>query len=121
MEKKQTLTTNQVHEFMHYVDKIASYRSARDNFHAIYEAIVEYINKNYGLVTYKEQQMITKLEKRVNENTNGVDPEFDKNMVLSQLAGVDTYDDGYQSILKVMDEEKEPVAYVNAEGLKHFL
>jgi hypothetical protein len=39
--------------------------------------------------------MITKLEKRVNENTNGVDPEFDKNMVLSQLAGVDTYDDSY--------------------------
>jgi cytoplasmic iron level regulating protein YaaA (DUF328/UPF0246 family) len=53
IEKKQQLTTNQIHEFMHYVDNIS--KGSKDNFHAVYEAIVEYINKNYGLVTYKEQ------------------------------------------------------------------
>ena len=105
-----SFTTGKVNEFIEKVDKVS------DNPHTVFEKIAEYVNTNYGIVSFKEYKQYAEMDARFKNSTDG----FELEKVYNQIVGIPEPEYS-NSLLKMETDDKEPVAYINTEHLKDYL
>jgi len=82
----------------------------------VFEKIAEYVNTNYGIVSFKEYKQYSEMDARFKNSTDG----FELEKVYNQIVGIPEPEYN-NSLLKMETDDKEPVAYINTEHLKDYL
>lgn len=82
----------------------------------MFEKIAEYVNTNYGIVSFKEYKQYTEMDTRFKTSTDG----FQLEKVYNQIVGIPE-PEYTNTLLKMETDDKEPVAYINTELLKDYL
>jgi hypothetical protein len=105
-----SFTTSKVNEFIEKVDKVSAQAQT------VFEKIAEYVNTNYGIVSFKEYKQYSDMDARLKNSTDG----FKLQQVYDQIVGVPEPEYS-NSLLKMETDDKEPVAYINTQHLKDYL
>jgi len=101
------MNLSQLKEYITHVDRIIEYHSLKDtNIQKVYDYIVEYVNKNYGIINVSDYEKIGKLDEHRKDFMNQSNNQYKVQRVLDQLSGANSDEaQEFQGLLQFKTEQ----------------